>query len=139
MMPSQGPADQDARATVLVVDDDPQVRQVIKWALEDEGYAVRAAVDGREALERAAEHVPDLVVLDIEKPVPDGYEAARESRSCYGAGLPIVAITADGHAPLKARGLQANAFVRKPFRVDALLAAVRTVITDQSPLPAEPR
>ena len=51
----------------------------------------------------------------------------------------IVAITADGHAPLKARRLQANGFVRKPFRVDALLAAVRTVITDQSPLPAEPR
>lgn len=130
MMPSEGPADQDARATVLVVDDDPQVRQVIKWAFEDEGYAVRAAADGREALERAAEHVPDLVVLDIEMPVLDGYEAARELRKRHGAGLPIVAITADGHAPLKARRLQANAFVRKPFRVDALLAAVRTVITD---------
>jgi CheY-like chemotaxis protein len=114
---------------VLVVDDDPQVRRVITWALEDEGYAVRAAADGREALDRAAEHVPDLVVLDIEMPVLDGYAAARELRTRYGASLPILAITADGHAPLKARRLHANAFVRKPFRVDALLAAVRAVIT----------
>jgi two-component system response regulator MprA len=110
---------------VLVVDDDPHVRQAIQWALEDEGFAVEAAADGQAALELAASRRPDLVLLDITLPRLDGYAVARALRGEHGPALPILAITADGQAPEKARRVGAYAFVRKPFELDELLAAVR--------------
>ena len=110
---------------VLIVDDDPGVRQAIQWALEDEGFSVEAAADGQAALELATSRRPDLVLLDITLPRLDGYGVARELRREHGPALPILAITADGQAPEKARRVGAYAFVRKPFELDELLAAVR--------------
>jgi CheY-like chemotaxis protein len=109
---------------VLVVDDDPNVRQAIQWALQDEGLTVETAADGRQALERAAAHPPSLVVLDITLPVLDGYQVAQALRVSHGAYLPILAITADGQAQAKASRVGAYAYVRKPFDIDDLLAAV---------------
>jgi CheY-like chemotaxis protein len=114
------------RACVLVVDDDAQVRQAIRWALEDEGLAVVTAADGHEALDRVVEQVPDLVVLDLTLPEMSGYAVARGLRSGRARPLPILLITADGQAPLKARSVGAYAFLRKPFTIDELLDAVRT-------------
>jgi CheY-like chemotaxis protein len=111
---------------VLVVDDDAQVRQAIRWALEDEGLAVVTAADGREALGLAVERVPDLVVLDLTLPEMNGYAVARRLRSGHPQPIPILLITADGQAPLKARRVGAYAFLRKPFRIEDLLEAVRT-------------
>jgi DNA-binding response OmpR family regulator len=110
---------------VLVVDDDPHVRASLRWALEDEGLAVETAADGREAVERAAARPPALVLLDLTLPVLDSYAAARALRAGHGAGLPILAITGDGQAPAKAARVGAYAYVRKPFDVGDLLAAVR--------------
>jgi DNA-binding response OmpR family regulator len=114
------------RACVLVVDDDAQVRQVIRWALEDEGLAVVTAADGRAALGLAVERVPDLVVLDLTLPELNGYAVARSLRAGHAQLIPILLITADGQAPLKARRVGAYAFLRKPFRIEDLLEAVRT-------------
>jgi CheY-like chemotaxis protein len=114
------------RACVLVVDDDAQVRQAIRWALEDEGLAVVTATNGREALGLAGERVPDLVVLDVTLPQMSGYAVARGLRSGRAQPIPILLITADGQAPLKARSVGAYAFLRKPFRIEDLLEAVRT-------------
>jgi DNA-binding response OmpR family regulator len=121
------PASPPARtACVLVVDDDAQVRQAIRWALEDEGLAVVTAADGREALGLAGERVPDLVVLDITLPEMNGYAVARSLRAEHAQPIPILLITADGQASLKARRIGAYACLRKPFRIDDLLDAVRT-------------
>jgi DNA-binding response OmpR family regulator len=113
-------------ACVLVVDDNPQVRQAIQWALEDEGFAVIAAADGHEALHLLAAGAPDLAVLDFTLPTMDGDELARTLRSSRGAGVPIILITADGQAAAKAERVGAFAYLRKPFAVEELIRAVRT-------------
>ena len=114
------------RACVLVVDDDAQVRQAIRWALEEEGLAVLTAAEGREAVGLAVERRPDLVVLDLTLPEMNGYAVARELRAEHTQPIPILLITADGQAPIKARHVEAYAFLRKPFSIEDLLDAVRT-------------
>jgi DNA-binding response OmpR family regulator len=113
-----------ATGCVLVVDDDPQVRQVIQWALEDDGLAVMAAPDGRTAIALASREVPDLVVLDLTLPEMDGYEVARAIRSGREQPIPFLVITGDGDASAKARRVGAYRFLRKPFRIEELLDAV---------------
>jgi two-component system response regulator MprA len=111
-------------AYVLIVDDDAQVRRSMRWALESEGWLVEMAADGEQALARAAEHRPAVVLLDMTLPLLDGDGVAAGLRTLYGATLPIVVITADGHAAVKARRVGAVSFVPKPFEIDHLIAAV---------------
>jgi CheY-like chemotaxis protein len=108
---------------VLVVDDDADMRRAIKEVLVDQGLRVDIAGDGREALDRARDAEPALVILDITLPLVDGYTVADELRQRFGV-LPILAITADGRAPQKARRVGAYAYLRKPFELDDLLAIV---------------
>ena len=115
---------------VLVVDDDPNVRQLIRWALEDEGLAVVAAADGRAALDAIARERPALVVLDMSLPLVDGYGVAAALQRSYGADIPILLITADGRAAEKARRTGARAYLHKPFEVDDLVRAVRRILGD---------
>lgn len=111
---------------VLVVDDDARMRQVMCWALEDEGYSVAAAADAEEAVAAAAGRRPAVVVLDYGLPNGDGASTARELRAVTGApALPIVLVTADGRASEKAARAGAAAYLHKPFEVDDLLRAVR--------------
>jgi len=119
-----------ARRDVLVVDDDPNVRQLIRWALEDEGLAVVAAADGRAALDAIARERPALVVLDMSLPLVDGYGVAAALQRSYGADIPILLITADGRAAEKARRTGARAYLHKPFEVDDLVRAVRRILGD---------
>ncbi len=100
------------------------MRQLIQAALEDEGLPVATAADGRQALRRAAQARPVLVVLDITIPRVASSEVATRLRATYGQGLPILVITADGHAAEKARQVGAYAYLKKPFELDALIAAV---------------
>jgi DNA-binding response OmpR family regulator len=110
---------------VLVVDDDPQVRQVIQWALEDEGFAVLTAGDGRAALGVIRDQRPDLLVLDLTLPEMNGDELIRSlGAGGPGLGIPVLLVTADGQAPAKAARVGAYTFLRKPFQLDELLAAV---------------
>jgi two-component system OmpR family response regulator len=108
---------------VLVVDDDPDMRRAINEVLVDQGLRVDLAGDGREALDRARGAAPALVILDITLPIVDGFTVADELRQRFGV-LPILAITADGRAPQKARRVGAYAYLRKPFELDDLLATV---------------
>jgi CheY-like chemotaxis protein len=108
---------------VLVVDDDPDMRRAINEVLIDQGLRVDLAGDGREALDRARDAAPALVILDITLPIVDGFTVADELRQRFGV-LPILAITADGRAPQKARRVGAYAYLRKPFELDDLLATV---------------
>ena len=115
-----------SQACVLVVDDDAQVRQVIQWALEDEGFLVLGAANGREAMALVAGGAPDLVVLDLTLPEMNGLEVAERVRALERRPVPILLITADGQAPAKAERVGAYTFLRKPFQIEDLLNAVRT-------------
>ena len=110
---------------VLVVDDDPLIREIIRDVLVEEGFAVATAADGRQAIDRAADQPPALVVLDMGLPLMDGLAVAAALRAAHGPELPILTITADGGAADKARRVGAFAYLRKPFDLDDLVAAVR--------------
>lgn len=108
------------------MDDDPQVRQLICWALEDEGLPVELAADGGEAIERATQRKPALLILDIGLPTLPGDAVAHAMREAHGEDIPILTITADGRAAEKARLVGAYAYLRKPFGIDDLVRSVRT-------------
>ena len=114
-------------ALILVVDDDPRVRQVIQWALEDEGYAVVAADGPEQAVAAATARRPEVVVLDYGLPNQDGATVAMRLRAVTGdAALPIVLVTADGRASEKAERAGAVAYLHKPFDVGELVEVVES-------------
>ena len=126
-MPETAAQGRDARAEqapILVVDDDRLVRQAIRWALEDEGLQVETVADGHQALKRLAQRKPALVVLDLTLPLHSGDEVAAAVRAAYGA-VPILVITADGHAAAKAQRMGAIGYLHKPFEIETLIRAVQ--------------
>src|SRR5688572_25956418 len=106
---------------ILVVEDDPAVLQALSIVLEQEGYDVETAANGREALESVRNGRPDLILLDLWMPVMNGWEFLERLRHDGSAEqeLPVIAVTADAKAA--ARGLPVQAVVTKPMDVDALL------------------
>ena len=119
------PAEAQAGPPVLVIDDDPKMREVAVWALEDEGFTVDAAGSRQQAAERAQKRPPALVVLDMGLPPDNGETVAADLRAACGERLPILVITADGRASEKARRVGAFAYLHKPFDVDELVRLVR--------------
>lgn len=113
-------------ATVLVVEDAPEVLRVIERTIADSGYSVLTANDGDAALCVALDQRPDLVILDIGLPRLNGYEVARELRARAFTN-PILMLTARGAVSDKVEGLDAGAddYLAKPFDHDELLARVR--------------
>lgn len=115
----------NAVPSILVVDDDPKLREVAVWALEDEGFVVDAAGGRREAAERVKQRPPALVVLDMGLPPETGDSVAADLRAACGAHVPILLITADGKASQKAKRVGAFAYLHKPFDVERLVLLVR--------------
>lgn len=114
--------------TVLIVEDDADLRQIIQWILEDEGFKVEIAGDGQEALDRARANKPSLVLLDMALPIIDGYGVAAGLRQIYGDNIAILTVTAAGHAEEKAQRVGAIGYVSKPFELDTLINAVKFAI-----------
>jgi DNA-binding response OmpR family regulator len=114
--------------TILVVDDEPTLRETLAEALEGEGFRVVTAADGREALLRFREQQPDLVVLDLMLPELGGIEVCRIIRR--EAGTPIVMLTARTSEVDKIVGLELGAddYVTKPFSLRELLARIRALL-----------
>ncbi|MEU3063933.1 response regulator transcription factor [Streptomyces subrutilus] len=125
------PAEGEAR--ILVVDDEPAVREALRRSLAFEGYAVQTAVDGIDALDKAASYAPDLVVLDIQMPRMDGLTAARRLRAT-GSVTPILMLTARDTVGDRVTGLDAGAddYLVKPFELDELFARVRALLRRSS-------
>ena len=113
---------------ILVVEDDPHLRQIIREVLEDEGLVVVTAADGRQALQRAAAQRPALVVLDMRLPVLDGAGVVAGLRATFGVPPPVLVITAHGRAAEKARQVGAFAFLSKPLELDELVASVQRAL-----------
>jgi two-component system response regulator MprA len=115
-------------AIILVVDDDPEIRDVVRWLLEDEGWTVETASDGRDALDRATRARPALIVLDMGLPIMSGEEVARRLHDVYVDPPPIIVVSADGRAGEKAARIGAASYLHKPFDVDALARLVRLAL-----------
>ena len=113
---------------VLVADDEPRITKLVSIALGDEGFRVVTANGGEEALEKAEEVRPDIVLLDIVLPDLDGIEVMRRLRE--RRPVPVILLTAKGSAADKAKGLDLGAddYIAKPFHPDELAARVRAVI-----------
>ncbi|WP_431984193.1 response regulator transcription factor [Streptomyces qinglanensis] len=131
--PGNGTGNAAGKQTVLVVDDEPAVRDALRRSLSFEGYATRLAADGAEALEKVAEYQPDLVVLDVLMPRMDGLTAARRLRAA-GQRVPVLMLTARDTVGDRVTGLDAGAddYLVKPFELDELLARVRALLRRSS-------
>jgi DNA-binding response OmpR family regulator len=114
--------------TILVVDDEPILRETLAEALDADGFRVLTAADGREALSRFREHKPDLVVLDVMLPELSGIEVCRIIRA--ESGVPIVMLTAKSSELDKVVGLELGAddYVTKPFSLRELTARIRALL-----------
>ena len=113
---------------ILVVEDQEDNRRILRDLLGNAGYELIEAESGEEALAVLAKERPDLILMDIQLPVMDGYEATRRIRSDPEMkGIPIIAVTSYALAGDEAKALNAgcNAYVAKPFSPRALLAKVR--------------
>jgi two-component system KDP operon response regulator KdpE len=113
---------------VLVADDEQRITKLVSMALTDEGFRVVTAASGEEALAKAEEVRPDIVLLDIVMPDLDGIEVMRQVRQIRP--VPIILLTARGSASDKAKGLDQGAddYIAKPFHPDELAARVRAVL-----------
>ena len=114
--------------TILVVDDEPTLRETLAEALEADGYRVVTAADGREALAQFREHRPELVVLDLMLPELSGIEVCRIIRQ--ESGVPILMLTAKSSELDKVLGLELGAddYVTKPFSLRELSARIRALL-----------
>ncbi len=118
----------EEKPRILVVDDEPNIRELIRLYLGKEGFAVEESEDGEDALARVKANPPDLLVLDVMMPKKDGREVCREVRKT--SSLPIIMLTAKNEEVDKVIGLEIGAddYLTKPFSPRELVARVRAVL-----------
>src|SRR3954462_2951213 len=119
----------DSGPQVLVVDDDPQLREALTRALELDDYRVRTASNGMKALESIAQQPPDVMVLDVMMPYVGGLDVCRTLRSKKDR-LPILVVTARDEVGDRVAGLDAGAddYLTKPFALEELRARLRALL-----------
>ena len=112
---------------ILIVDDEPDIREILRYNLEKEGFAITEAVDGNDALDKLSKDL-DLAILDIMMPGKDGYDVCRKIRE-QGNTLPIVFLTAMDREFDELKGLEVGAddYVRKPFSPKMLIARINAI------------
>jgi len=115
-------------ASILVVDDEPQIRRVMRSTLTAQGYTIVEARDGQEAMAKLRNEKFDLIILDMNMPVMDGLDACREIRS--SSSVPILMLTVRSAEKDKVRALDAGAddYIVKPFGIQELLARIRAAL-----------
>ncbi|GII26508.1 response regulator transcription factor [Planosporangium mesophilum] len=120
-------------AQILVVDDDPAIRQLLADVLEMDGHEVRVAVDGLTAVSALDEILPDCVVLDVMMPGLDGYGVLRDIRGREGDRVPVIMLTAaaDPESAARAWADGADYYLAKPFGADEVLYLIRSSLRDR--------
>jgi two-component system chemotaxis response regulator CheY len=114
--------------TVLVVDDDPSIRDLLADELRYTGYSVIVARNGSEALDRLNMMTPDVIVLDLMMPVMDGWTFVEHYRDRAGRrSVPIIVVSAEGDLPPGYKALGVTAFLRKPFDLQELANCIAQV------------
>ena len=116
---------------ILVADDDPDILSIVSMSLESQGYAVHRAVNGREAVDLARQHHPDLILMDMMMPIVSGYEAVKElkadddTRDIVIVGLSAKAMATDME---RASDVGIDGYITKPFRIAQVLSVVDTYL-----------
>jgi len=116
---------------VLIADDEPNIVASLEFLMEQAGFEVRLAANGREALEVVAAFAPDLVLLDVMMPEMNGYEVCQRLKSDPATrAVKVVMLSAKGRDVERAKGLElgADAYVTKPFSTRELVAQVRAML-----------
>jgi two-component system, OmpR family, KDP operon response regulator KdpE len=118
----------DGKRNILVVDDEAQITRVLKTSLSAQGYGIRTASDGMQALLEMKTWTPDLIITDLRMPNMDGLELCRQVRS--ESRIPIIVLSVKGEETIKVEALDAGAddYVTKPFSINELLARVRAAL-----------
>ena len=119
------PRGSDDDTYILLVEDDPSVSEMMRWALEDEGLKVVAATDGWQALELTMLHRPSLVVLDLKLPRLDGEDVVAGLKIAQEHDIPIVLVSGDRRLAAKANQLGVFSYLEKPFALDDLVRLAR--------------
>lgn len=124
-----GDAEGMSGQTVLVIDDDPDIRELIAQTLSDEGYHVATSGDGAEAVTEAKKNPPGLILLDLMMPKLSGWEVMELLRGQpETTKIPVVLVSASRDIEMAMRDLQANGSLTKPFDLDALLNLVHAYL-----------
>ena len=124
-----------AEAKLLVVDDEPNIRELLSTSLRFAGFEVVSAGNGRDALAAAESHAPDLAVLDVMLPDMDGFTVTRRLRAA-GKHFPVLFLTAKDDTEDKVTGLTVGGddYVTKPFSLDEVVARIRAVLRRTQPM-----
>ncbi len=125
--------------TILVVDDEPQIRRVMRTTLSSNGYSVVEAKSGEEALEMMRKERPELVLLDVNMPGMGGLETCREIRDQSDVAIIMLTVRNTEHDKVLALDAGADDYVVKPFSVEELLARIRAALrrtTSAEPIPS---
>jgi two-component system phosphate regulon response regulator PhoB len=120
-----------AKETILIVDDEEDIIELIKYNLKNEGYSILTATAGEQAIQMARQYHPDLIVLDLMLPGIDGFEVTRYLRGHEQTRhLPIIMLTAKGEESDIVTGLElgANDYISKPFSPKVLVARIRSIL-----------
>lgn len=128
------------RRKVLLVEDNPQNRYLITFLLEKSGYEVVIAEDGEAAVEAVPAHRPDVILMDVQLPKIDGYEATRRIKSDERfSAIPVLALTAHSMKGDRVKALEAGCddYITKPVDIDVLLRRIEEVLGQQAG-PASP-
>lgn len=116
---------------ILIVDDERDLIETLTFRLEASGYEVVSAYNGREGLDKAREHAPDLILLDIMMPEMDGYKVCKELRQDIKCkDIPVVMVTAKGQDTDRDMGIEAgaNGYLTKPFEANQLLDKIKELL-----------
>lgn len=116
------------KAEVLIVDDEPQIQKLLRIALESNDLLVRQAATGREGVLMAANHPPDLVLLDLGLPDTSGHNVLKELRGWYTKAILILSVQDSEEDIVRALDNGATDYITKPFRTGELLARIRSAI-----------
>ncbi len=119
-------------ATILVIDDEPQIRKFLRISLASQGYKVLEAADGTEGLTQAALNKPDLLVLDLGLPDMDGQQVLREFREWSSVPVLVLSVRASEAQKVEALDGGANDYVTKPFGIQEFLARIRALLRQAS-------
>ncbi|HRH03807.1 MAG TPA: response regulator transcription factor [Bacteroidia bacterium] len=116
------------KAEILIIDDEPQIQKLLEIILESNGYKVQTAINGKEGIRMAANHPPELIILDIGLPDKSGHEVLKDLRSWYTKSILILSVQDSEADIVAALDNGASDYLTKPFRSGELLARIRASI-----------
>lgn len=122
-----------SKAEILIIDDEPPIRKLLEITLQTNQYAVKQASNAKEGLLAAANHPPDLILLDLGLPDDSGHNVLKKLRQWYTAPIVILSVEKSEEDIVRALDNGANDYLSKPFRTGELLARIRSAIRNANP------